>query len=66
MPGVLLDTNAMVWYLNGAPIAPAAVFAIAQAQLARELYVSPMTGWEAALALRKRNPARRPDLLGQD
>lgn len=44
----------------------AALFAIAQAQAANALYVSPITAWEAALALKKRNPASRPNLKGQD
>ncbi len=44
----------------------AALFAIAQAQAANTLYVSPITAWEAALALNKRNPANRPNLNGQD
>ena len=43
-----------------------ALIAIARAQAARVLYVSPITAWEAALAIRKRNPDTRPDLLGQD
>ena len=66
MAGVLLDTNAMIWFLNGSPLDPTALFAIAQAQLVNELYVSPITAWEAALAIQKRNPNARPDLLGQD
>lgn len=63
---LLLDTNALVWFLAAEPIEPAALFAIAQAQAANSLYVSPITGWEAALALRKANPAKRPNLNGQD
>ena len=66
MAGVLLDTNAMIWFLNGSPMSPGAFVAIAQAQRTNELYVSPITGWEAALAIRKRNPVHRPNLLGRD
>jgi hypothetical protein len=43
-----------------------ALLAIARAQAARVLYVSPITAWEAALAIRKRNPDTHPNLLGQD
>lgn len=45
---------------------PEALIAIAQAQEAGSLYVSPVTAWEAALALRKANLAKRPNLNGQD
>jgi PIN domain nuclease of toxin-antitoxin system len=41
-----------------------ALEAIAKAQLAGELFLSPITGWEAALALTKRDG--RPDLGGRD
>lgn len=43
----------------------ASLFAIAEAQAADRIFVSPITAWEAALALTKK-PARRPDLKGQD
>jgi PIN domain nuclease of toxin-antitoxin system len=43
-----------------------ALSAIAAAQAANALFVSPISAWEAALALRHRNLERRPDLLGQD
>jgi PIN domain nuclease of toxin-antitoxin system len=43
-----------------------ALFAIAEAQAANTLLVSPIRAWEAALALQKRNPERRPNLKGQD
>jgi PIN domain nuclease of toxin-antitoxin system len=43
-----------------------ALVAIARAQMAATLYVSPITAWEAALAIRKTNPDTRPNLLGQD
>ena len=41
-----------------------ALEAIAQAQLDDKLFLSPITGWEAALALTKR--VGRPDLGGRD
>jgi PIN domain nuclease of toxin-antitoxin system len=66
MPGLLLDTNALIWFLSEAPMEGDALFAIAEAQAENTLFVSPITAWEAALAIRHHNPARRPDLQGQD
>jgi PIN domain nuclease of toxin-antitoxin system len=43
-----------------------ALFALAEAQHAERLFVSPVTAWEAALAVQKRDPKRRPDLAGDD
>jgi len=43
-----------------------ALFAIAAAQEDNSLFVSPITAWEAALAVQKPNPARRPNLRGED
>ena len=63
---LLLDTNALIWFLAAEFMEPDALFAISQAQKAGSLYVSPITAWEAALALNKANPARRPNLNGQD
>jgi PIN domain nuclease of toxin-antitoxin system len=61
-----LDTNALIWFLAGEPLEEGALIAIARAQAARALYVSPITAWEAALAIRKRDPDTRPNLRGQD
>lgn len=66
MAGLLLDTNALIWLLSGDPLAEPALFAIAEAQAANQLYVSPISAWEAALAQQKPNPARRPNLNGLD
>lgn len=66
MAGLLLDTNALVWLVETKPMRAAAIVAIAHAQAAGALYVSPITAWEIALAARKSNPARRPDLGGLD
>lgn len=66
MPGLLLDTNALIWLLSGDPLSDAALFAIAEAQEANQLFVSPISAWEAALAQQKPNPARRPNLNGDD
>ncbi|RZF65781.1 PIN domain-containing protein [Sphingomonas populi] len=66
MARLLLDTNALIWFNAGAPLEGEAVFEIATAQRDGTLFVSPISAWEAALALRKANPARRPDLSGDD
>ena len=66
MGRLLLDTNALIWLSNGAPLEPEALFEIATAQHDGTLFVSPISAWEAALALRKANLARRPDLRGED
>ncbi len=66
MSGLLLDTNALIWFAGEVPLEDRAVLAIADAQQSNSLFVSPITAWEAALAVRKRDPARRPDLAGDD
>lgn len=43
-----------------------ALFAVADAQATNSLFVSPITAWEAALAVQKRDPDRRPNLAGDD
>lgn len=64
--GVLLDTNALVWLLSGGTMADAALAAITAAQIVGRLYTSPISAWEAAVAVRKPDPRRRPDLGSQD
>ena len=64
LAGAVLDTHAAIWLLNGEPMSADALEAIAEAQLAGKLFLSPITGWEAALALTKREG--RPDLGGRD
>lgn len=66
MPGLLLDTNALVWFVAEEPMEDEALFAIAEAQQGNLLFVSPITAWEAALAVRKPNLERRPNLAGDD
>lgn len=66
MPGLLFDTNALVWFVAEEPMEDEALFAIAEAQQANRLFVSPITAWEAALAVQKPNPERRPNLAGDD
>lgn len=65
MVGLLLDTNALIWFIAEKPLEDQALFAIARARQANRLFISPMSAWEAAVALRKRDPERRPDLVGQ-
>jgi PIN domain nuclease of toxin-antitoxin system len=64
MNAVLMDTNALVWLMNGDRLEPAAASAIAAAQTVEALLISPISAWETALALRKRQG--RPDLGGRD
>ncbi|MEQ1936160.1 MAG: type II toxin-antitoxin system VapC family toxin [Fimbriimonadaceae bacterium] len=66
MPGVLLDTHALIWFLSEEPMEDVALAAIGEAQAVEALFVSPISAWDAALALRHRNPARRPNLNEQD
>ncbi|MGV8841047.1 MAG: type II toxin-antitoxin system VapC family toxin [Bauldia sp.] len=63
---VLLDTHAAVWLMAGTLLSPVANLAIRDAQQQSALLVSPISAWEAAIALRKPRSARRPDLDGQD
>lgn len=59
-----MDTNALIWFMNGDPLSQKSLEDIAQAQRARKVYVSPISGWEAALALRKRSG--QPNLGGMN
>jgi PIN domain nuclease of toxin-antitoxin system len=64
MSGLLLDTNAAIWFMARDEMEPAALGAIAEAQSAGLIFVSPISAWEAALALRK--PHGKPNLGGRD
>ncbi len=64
MSAVLLDTNALIWFTTRAPMTPAALEAIAAAQAAGGVFVSPISAWETGLAVIKSRG--RPDLGGQD
>lgn len=57
---LLLDTHALLWLVKNDPIAPAALDAIEDEQLAGRLYVSAMSAWELGAADRKRT--NRPEL----
>ena len=65
MPGVLLDTHALLWLVNGAAAADDAITAISDAQRERMLFVSAMSGWELSVAAQKAPGPGRPDLGGQ-
>jgi PIN domain nuclease of toxin-antitoxin system len=66
LPGVLLDTHALVWLVNGErSLTAEALAAIANSQRDGMLYVSPITGWELSVAAQKAPAAGRPDLGGQ-
>lgn len=63
MPGVLLDTHALYWLVSGIEkLSDEALIAIGENQEAGSLYVSPITAWELALAVRK--PTKAPQLGG--
>jgi PIN domain nuclease of toxin-antitoxin system len=64
MSGLLLDTNAAIWFMARDKMAPAALEAIAEAQSAGAIFVSPISAWEAALALRKTHG--KPNLGGRE
>jgi PIN domain nuclease of toxin-antitoxin system len=64
--GVLLDTHALVWLMAGETMTDAAFDAIIAAQTIGRLHISPISAWEAAVAVRKPDPARRPKLGGQE
>ena len=60
-----MDTNALIWFMNGDWMEPASLQAIAEAQAVNGIYVSPVSAWEAAVALQKSNPVGRPHLGGR-
>jgi PIN domain nuclease of toxin-antitoxin system len=61
---VLLDTHALIWLVEGAALSDQALLRIVRAQQTRSLYVSPISAWEAGLAMLKPDLAKRPNLLG--
>jgi PIN domain nuclease of toxin-antitoxin system len=64
MSGLLLDTNAAIWFMARDKMAPAALEAIAESQSAGAIFVSPISAWEAAPALRKTHG--KPNLGGRE
>jgi PIN domain nuclease of toxin-antitoxin system len=64
MSAVLMDTNALIWFMNGDYLEAEALVAIAEAQNSRCIFVSPISAWEAALAFRKSRG--QPNLRGYD
>jgi PIN domain nuclease of toxin-antitoxin system len=64
MSAVLLDANAIIWFMARDRLEPPALAAIGAAQSDGNVFISPISIWEAALALRKRHG--QPDLGGRD
>ena len=62
MNGVLLDTHALIWLRQPAPMSLEALLAIDRAAKANAVKVSPISAWELGAAVRKKNPNSRPDL----
>ncbi|WP_438752138.1 type II toxin-antitoxin system VapC family toxin [Pararhizobium sp. O133] len=61
MAGVVLDTHALLWLVTRPEtLLNEALIAIAAAQEAGKLFVSPITAWELAIAANKRTNA--PDI----
>lgn len=51
---LLLDTCAVIWLADGAPLPPAALSAIMTAGLSDSIFVSPASAWELTLLSRPR------------
>jgi PIN domain nuclease of toxin-antitoxin system len=64
MDGALLDTHALIWLYDPAPMSVDALLAVDHAAQTNSLYVSPMSAWELGAASRKKNPALRQKLRG--
>ncbi len=62
---MLLDTHALLWLANGENLSDDVLNVIADSQAARGLYVSPISGWELALAAQKPRHRDPPDLGGR-
>ena len=63
MVGVLLDTHTFYWLVSGEDaLSEDAQVAIARAQEAGALLVSPITAWELSVATKKARVAGRPHL----
>ena len=61
--GALLDTHTLYWFVaEAAPLADEALVAIADAQAADRLFVSPITAWELGVIAQKPRRQDRPDL----
>lgn len=58
MPGVVLDTHALIWLVTEPEnLTNESLVGIAEAQVAGKLFVSPITAWELAIAVSKKNNA---------
>jgi PIN domain nuclease of toxin-antitoxin system len=58
-----MDTHTLFWMLNGEELSPEARVAITEVQESNQMFISAVTGWEAALAITK--PRRAPDSGGR-
>jgi len=65
LPGVLLDTHALLWLVNGVVLSDDAMRAVSDAQQVGKLFVSAISGWEIAVAAQKAPGPGRPDLGDQ-
>lgn len=54
---LLLDTCAVIWLFNRSPLTETSRTAISEAATAGQLYVSPFSGWEIGMLVRKRKIA---------
>jgi PIN domain nuclease of toxin-antitoxin system len=59
--GLLLDTHALLWLVNGVKLAEPAREAIRSAASGSVLFASPISSWEIATLLRKRRLALNQD-----
>lgn len=50
---LLLDTCAVIWLFNRSPMAAETKAAISSAAMAGDLYVSPFSGWEIGMLVKK-------------
>jgi len=64
MSGALLDTHALIWLYDPAPMSVEALVSIDITSHSGSLYISPISAWELGAASRKKNPALRPALRG--
>ena len=64
MSGALLDTHALMWLYDPAPMSVDALLAVDRAAQTNSLHISPISAWELGAASRKKDMSRRPKLRG--
>lgn len=64
MSGLLLDTRALIWVMNGEGLKPEAAELVDAGSLADRLYVSPVSAREIGLLSKRRKVAFKPDPEG--